>query len=204
MVSQEDWRVQNFTAKFKSAATELNASSYSEIEALKFKDTTNSHYYRELIKELSSLNISEIQGNYQGRAWKITDNNHNSVIIVEHETGLEILYIAGAVASIVSLIPIVINIWNRIRDHWPPFRGHSGIEGIEIRRFDRKNKLIEEPAPPVETIILQHLLRQNEKLGERISFLETEVSKLKTRLDNQPNNSDKGQRTNNPGKKTKP
>lgn len=189
-------------AKFQAAAVELKAISYCDVEALKFRDSTSSHDYRELLAELGTLKAVEAQGNYQGKAWKLTDANDNSIIIVEHETGLEILYVVGAIASIVSLVPIIVNTWNRIQDHWPPFRERPGMDGIKIRHFDRRNRLIEEPAPPVEALILQHLLKQNDKLVERMSSLETEVSKLKIRMKNHPKSSDKMKRRSSPDKKT--
>lgn len=182
-VDKEDWRKKNFLAKFQAAAGELNAASFGDVESLKFRDSSSSHDYRDLITDLGPMRIVEIQGNYQGKAWKITDADGNSVIIVEHETGLEILYIVGSVASIVSLVPVVVNVWNRMRDHWPPHRGRFGPGGPERRRFDKKGRLIEEPAPPLEAIMLQHLLNQYDSLSERISSLETDVSSLKSNKD---------------------
>ena len=179
----EDWRLKNFLAKFQAAAVELNAVSYRDIESLKIRDSSSSHDYRDLITELGPIEVVQIQGDYQGKAWKITDADDNSVIIVEHETGLEILYIVGAVASIVGLVPIIVNTWNGMRDHWPPHRGHFGASGLERRRFGRNDKLIEEPAPAVETIILQHVLNQYDKLNESISSIEADVFSLKNRMD---------------------
>ena len=202
-MNPKDWRRKNFLAKFKAAAIELNAALYCDIESLKFRDIIGFHDYRELVKELGPLKILEIQGDYQGRAWKLIDADDNSVIIVEHETGLEILYVVGAVASIVNLVPIIINTWDRIRDHWPPFRGHFGKGTPERRRFDRNNRLVEEPAPPVEMIVLQHLLRQYGTLSERISSLEAEVSSLKSRIDIPPLSINKRKGTKNSGAKTK-
>lgn len=167
-VSQKDWRKKNFIAKFEVAAAELNAASYHDIESLKFRDSISSHDYRDLITEFGPMEVLEIQGDYQGKAWKITDADDNSVIIVEHETGLKILYIVGAVACIVSLVPIVVNSWNRLRDHWPLHRGRFGTGGLERRRFGKNGKLTEELDPPMEAIMLQHVLNQYDRLSERI------------------------------------
>jgi hypothetical protein len=202
-MNPEDWRKKTFLAKFQAAAAELNAASHHGIESLKFKDSTSSQDYRELVTELGPLKVVEIQGNYQGKAWKLTDADDNSIIIVEHETGLEILYVVGAVASIVSLVPMVVNIWNRMRDHWPPHRGRFGPGGPERRRFDRNDRLIEEPAPPVEAIMLQHLLNQYDKLSERILSLEAEVSSLKSRVDSPSQSVVKKKRAKISDKKTK-
>lgn len=193
-VNQEELREKAFLAKLQAAAAELNAASHRAIESLKFRDSTSSHDYRELLAELGLLKVVEIQGDYQGKAWKITDADDNSIIIVEHETGLEILYVVGAVASIVSLVPIIANTWSRMRDHWPPHRGRFGLGGSERRRFDRNDRLIEEPAPPVEAIMHQHLLNQYDRLSQRISSLEAEVSNLKNRVDSPPKNDVKRKR----------
>jgi hypothetical protein len=76
-----------------------------------------------LIEELDPLGVTEIVGDYQGRAWKLTESDGNSIIIVEYETGLEILYVTAAIASIIGLVHLVANTWGRVRNHWPPFRG---------------------------------------------------------------------------------
>jgi hypothetical protein len=200
-MDQKDLRKKTFLAKFQAATVDLKTASYHDIESLKFRGLTSSHEYSKLLAELGPLKIVAIQGDYQGKAWKLTDADDNSIIIVEHETGLEILYVAGAVASIVSLVPIIVNTWNRIRDHWPPHRGRFGLGGLERRRFARKDRLIEEPAPSVEAIMLQHLLNQYDRLSERISSLEAEASSLKSRADNPPVNRVKRKRAKSPDKK---
>ena len=202
-MNQKDWRRKNFLTKFKAAAAELNATSYRDIESLKFRDMIGFHDYKELVNELGLLKIIQIKGDYQGTAWKLTDVDGNSIIIVEHESGLEILYVVGALASIVSLVPIIINTWGRIRGHWPPFRGRFGIDTPERRRFNSNDRLLEELSPPVETIVLQHLLRQCGTLNERISSLETEVSSLKSRIDGTPQSIGGKKRAKNSRTKTK-
>lgn len=178
-MNQEDCRIKNFQEKFQAAAVALNATSYLDIEALKFRGPASSQDYYDLLKELVGLKSIVVKGNYQGKAWKLTNADNNSIIIVEHETGLEILYIAGALASIISIVPIVINAWSMIRGHWPPFKGRSSSGGLERRRFDKNDKLVEEPALSVDAIILHYVFNQYDKLNERISSLESEVSKLK-------------------------
>ncbi len=176
-MTQADPKAQAFLAKFRAAAVELEAPSHTHIESLKFRDSVSHNDYRQLITALSLLEVKQIQGDYQGNAWKITDADDSSILIVEHETGLEILYVVGAVASIVSLVPMVVNTWIRLRDHWPPFRGR--LEGApQIRRLSQKGKLTEEPAPPVELMVIQHFLRYQDALNQRITRLETKVSSL--------------------------
>ena len=192
----------NFLAKFQAVAAELNASSHRDVESLKFRASTSDSDYKALLADLGSLTIVAIKGDYDGKAWKLTDANDNSIIIVEHETGLEILYVAGAVASIVSLVPIIVGIWNGMRDHWPPLRERFGTGRPERRRFNKNDRLIEELAPPVEAIILQHLLNQYDKLSDRISSLETEVSGLKNRIDSPPQSVVRKRRAKSSGVKT--
>lgn len=181
-MNQNEWRQKNFLDKFQAAASEFSVSSYFEIESLKFKDSANNRDYKELLLNLVVPRVEGIQGNYQGKAWKLTDTDDNSIIIVEHETGLEILYIAGSIASIIGLISLVINAWSRIRDHRMPFRDRFGDIEMEKRRFDTKNNLIEEPAFPMDSILIQLLLSQYERHNERISSLEAEVSTLKKKV----------------------
>jgi hypothetical protein len=200
-VNSEAWRKKTFLTKFQAAAAELKAASHRDVESLKFRGSTGSQEYRELLAEFGLLKVVEIQGNYQGRAWKLTDADDNSIIIVEHETGLEILYVVGAIASIVSLVSLVVNVWNRMRDHWPPYRGHLCPGGPERRHFDRKDQLIEEPAPPVEAIMLHHLLSQHDRLSARISSLETEVSNLKSHIETLRVSGAKKKRTKSTSKK---
>jgi hypothetical protein len=200
-VNSEAYRKKTFLTKFQAAAAELKAASHRDVESLKFRGFTGSQEYRALLAELSLLKVVEIQGNYQGRAWKLTDADDNSIIIVEHETGLEILYMAGAIASIVSLVSLVVNVWNRTRDHWPSYRGRRCPGGPERRHFDRKDQLVEEPAPPVEAIMLHHLLSQHDRLNARISSLETEVSNLKSHIETMRVSGAKKKRTTSTSKK---
>lgn len=205
-MTQKDWRRKTFLAKFQAAAVELNAASHRDIESLKFRDMVGFHDYRErelLVKELGSLTVLDIKGNYQGKAWKVTDADGNSIIVVDHETGLEILYVVGAAASIIGLVPIIIDTWSRIRCHWPPFRGRFGTGTSEIRRFGKNDRLVEEPAPPIEAIVLQHLLRQYDTLSGRISSFEAEVSSLKNLIDVPPRSTDKKKRAKSRGATTK-
>ena len=67
-VNPEDLRKKTFLVKFQAAAAELNAASRGDIESLKFRDSSSSHDYRELLAELGPLEVVEIQGNYQGKS----------------------------------------------------------------------------------------------------------------------------------------
>lgn len=180
-VNRIEWRKKEFVDKFRAAALELGGN-YKDVQSIKFKDSSGSKDYRDLINQLVVFKPIQVDGNYQGRAWKLTDSHDNSIVIVEHETGLEILYILGAYASFVSVVPVVVSIWERMRDEWPPRRGRFNPNQIDRRYFNGKGSLIEEPAPPVDTILMQYLLNKNDDLNKRILHLETEVTNLKKQI----------------------
>lgn len=64
------------------------------------------------------------------------------LVLVEHESGLEILYIAGSIASLISLVPLVLQVWGSIRHGLA--RTGAGAQQMEIRRLDGGGQLIEE------------------------------------------------------------
>lgn len=62
--------------------------------------------------------------------------------MVEHETGLEILYIAGSIASLIGLIPVVFQAWGIIIGCFD--RHHANhIQRVEIRRIDTAGNFLE-------------------------------------------------------------
>ena len=177
-VSMRD-RTRNFRAKFQAAARELGCDSHREILSLKFREMTHSGDYPALLLALEPLKAEEVleaQGDYQGHAWKLTDPKSNAIILVEHETGLEILYVAGAAASIVGLIPLVINAWKCLKGRLgrPPWR--EVMEPPEQRGFDDQDRLVEGPAPPIEMMLFRLLSDQYADLRERVSALEARMN----------------------------
>jgi len=65
----------------------------------------------------------------------------SQVIVVEHESGLEILYIAGSVASLIGLIPIILQAWSAIRRFSDPA---NPFQNLEVRRLNEKWELQED------------------------------------------------------------
>lgn len=149
------------------------------------------HEYRELLDALqreAGLNHSPVSGNFQGNGHLVGDAK-TRVIVVEHETGLEILYVAGSVASIIGLVPLVLRCWRGIRGH---FRGprHPDFHTMEIRRLDSSGQLIEERnhgmgVPRTESIdiVNQALLSAAENIDGEIQRLKTTVETLVARID---------------------
>jgi hypothetical protein len=142
-----NFREKAFKQKFKSAAMHLGVDS-DQIISLKLRENVSSYndYDRmlDILNQDAGLNNQEIKGDFQGKAFLI-NNNNDKVIIVEHESGLEILHTAGSVASLICLIPIIIHCWSFVRDHLIG-RSHCNhnLTDFEIRRIDKKGKLIEE------------------------------------------------------------
>jgi len=140
-----DYREKVFKAKFKSAGQHLGVTP-DQVISLKLRDNVSSYdEYHEMLKFLeheAGLHWLEVDGNFQGRGY-LVDNNDQKIIVVEHETGLEILYIAGSIASLIGLVPLVLQAWGAIRGYLDRHRAHN-FRGVEIRRLDSKGKLSED------------------------------------------------------------
>jgi len=138
-------REESIKQRFAGAAQLLSVKP-TQIVSLKVRDNvTYDEDYQQLIDGLcreTDVRCSGVQGDLQGRGHLLSFNKAN-VILVEHETGLELLYIAGSVASLVQLIPLVLQGWSALRGR---FRGRGlGIDGaIEIRRIDEGGQLRED------------------------------------------------------------
>lgn len=186
-----DNRSQQFTDKFKSAQNELRAQLVNDIISFKFKENVNHSEYQhflDYIRHDLNLSASQVSGNYQGQAWLITDENDNKLIIVEHETGLEILAVLGYIYTVRDTLLLLSYGWNYLKDRFFSGRfGHPGGTGkpVEIRKFDSGgNKLIERPIVSVESYVLNLGFEENKKLIERVAKLEKEMAKLKETKNN--------------------
>jgi hypothetical protein len=184
-------REQNFRDKFASAANHLGCSS-GEVVSLKFRDNVGSYgEYHELLQRLehvARLHHNAVDGNFQGRAYLIRASR-SKVIIVEHETGLEVLYVAGSIASLIGLIPLILNVWNWIRDGEHRSHLHRSRRHFETRQLDKNGNLIENHNPdigmfgpeigdPSTAIFLSAV----EGIEERLHVLEASVEDLSKRL----------------------
>jgi hypothetical protein len=140
-----DYRQQAFKTKFQSAAAHLGVTPY-QIVSLKLRDVVSSYSdYHDMLDGLErevGVQSTPIKDDLQGKGY-LVGKDKQKVIVVEHETGLEILYIAGSVASLIGLVPLVLQSWHAIRGFMGR-RHHSHISGVEIRRLDSQGKLQEE------------------------------------------------------------
>ncbi len=185
-----DYRTKNFQEKFASASTVLGIPP-TEIMSVKLRDMVNSYSeYDAFFHELEHryrFRVTPVQGEFQGKGYAFTDGR-DTIILVQHESGLEILNAAAAVATLVGLVPLVIQAWRAFRRN---HRDHPEPREIEIRRIDSAGNLIEEHAHsregaflesggpaslPFTALLESELRRLSTKLGkltERLQALET-------------------------------
>ena len=161
--------------------------------SIKYRDGSDYSGYRALIEgylegELN-LKTKEARGDFQGRAWLVVDDHQHKVLLVEHETGLEILYVAGSIASLLSLVPLINSGWKFMQGRFldPKFFRDRGM-GIEIRMLDKKNQLIEQRVLRVEDYVLSECLKEIAALRARVEQLEREHKKTIKNDDKKSNN----------------
>ena len=139
-----DYRTESFRKRFIGAAQAFGITS-ENIVSLKLREIVNSSApYNELIDTLTreaGLNYKRVDNNL-GQAHLFSDNK-NKIILIEHESGLEILYIAGSIASLIGLVPLILQYWNTIRNHFNG-RHHFDRHDMDIRRIDSNGNLHEE------------------------------------------------------------
>ena len=86
---------------------------------LKFREDVGSNSdYRDLLDTLqheAGVHYSKVDGDLQGRGY-IVGLEKVKLLLVEHETGLEVLYIAGSIASCVRIDPSDPAGWAAIQD----------------------------------------------------------------------------------------
>jgi len=117
-----------------------------QVISLKLRDIVSSYNdYLEMLQTLeheTGIQSLPIKDDLQGRGHLVVQGDQK-IIVVEHETGLEILYVVGSIASLIGLIPLVLQAWGTIRGYID--RCHaSHIRSIEIRRIDTAGNLREE------------------------------------------------------------
>ena len=182
-----DSRTDSFAQRFRSARTHLKTQGIHDLVSLKYRgchDVPGSAYLH-LVDDLrrdQGLDVAPVEGSFGGQAWLVTDRAQNRAILVEHETGLEILGAIGSVASLIALLPMISSGWTRLRQRFfgPPY-DRPDVEGIEVRRIDPEGNLIEQHLPSIEVYFLNTALRDHSLLTQRVNLLEDEVKRLKTR-----------------------
>jgi len=194
-------RQSHFNLKFASAARALGVTP-DKIVSLKIRGNVNSYNeYGDLIHSLErefGFQCSPVVGELQGHGYLLAKEK-SKIILVEHETGLEILYIVGSIASIIGIIPLVLQGWKAVRRFANP---ENPFENVEIRTLDEDGELREHPAHQLAgrgitaafnvglaaVSLLEHEFHEMTALVERLS---PRVSALEKRLGRVENKSKK-------------
>lgn len=182
-----DYREKAFKEKFDNAARHLEVGA-KQIVSLKFRETVSSyseyHHLLDTLQREASISYQKLNDNFQGTGYLVADKN-SKIILVEHETGLELLYIAGSIASLVGLIPLIRQCWNGMRNHFGPHR-HRDFREIEIRKLDDKGKLRENHVPENEMFCAPLpsflVISATQNLENEIKALKQEVKTLSERI----------------------
>ena len=174
-----DYRTEAFRKKFSDAGRHLGVKP-NEIVSLKFRENVSSYSeYRDFLHALqreAGLQWSEADGELQGKGYLVSDGS-SRVLFVEHETGLEILYIAGSIASLIGLVPLIVQGWRAFRGR--RFGKHHDFDdrGTELRRLDEKGHLFEDHAH--EPIALSPMpFKMNTALASAAKTIELDVRRL--------------------------
>ena len=181
-----DNRNDSFTRKFSDALNYLGNNSIHDLVSIKYRNSANYEDYSALIDGLlneMNLEAKQVQGDFQGKAWLVSDNLKNKALLVEHETGLEILYIAGSIASLISLIPLINAVWKYVVSK--PLisaRYRENEIGIEIRIIDSKGQLLEQCVLRIEDYILSESMKETAALRVRMEKLEQELKETKENM----------------------
>ena len=172
-------RTKDFEMKFKSAA-EYFKTSPDQVVSIKFRDVGNygpfRHFFRCMESEFGHL-TKPIDGRFNGRAALCLGEN---AIIVEHETGPEILYSfitdpIGIIGTLASLTSLALYLGDKMR------HGNSRKEiSIERRRINKNGELIEEKLTysEFESQLKKVIFKPYE---DKISALEEKIKTLEKR-----------------------
>ncbi len=170
-----------FHQKFIECGKILSVQS-SDLVSLKYRNMRNHQYYNDLLDNLGKvkgITIKDLGNILNGRAYLISANKQK-IILVEHETGLEILYIAGSIAS---LIGIVLQISSMVSSHRRNINSFSEYyDVVELRYINSEGKFIEEHKHnylPIEMFLPTQVDNNEiELLKKKIVSLEKKVNRL--------------------------
>lgn len=184
-----DYREKAFKEKFNNASLYLGVAPI-QIISLKFRETVHSyseyHNLLDILQREANISHKKLKDNFQGTGYLISDSN-SKVILVEHETGLEILYIAGSVASLVGLVHLISQCWIRMRNHFD-FHPDRDFRDLEIRKIDEKGKIKEDRVRRHGTLGMSFvpsslIISATQNLENEIKSLKQEIKILSKRIE---------------------
>jgi hypothetical protein len=159
-----DHRTDAFARRFRSAKSHLGAPDIQGLVSLKYRHhyvngPEHSKFIDDHLRRTLGLDVARVDRDFGGQAWLVTDKAQNRAILVEHETGLEILGAIGSIASLIALLPLISSGWTNLRHRFfRPRFDQLDDEGIEVRRIDQNEVLIEQRAPSIEVYVLNTTL----------------------------------------------
>jgi hypothetical protein len=174
-------RQSEFEGKFADAAKHLNCTPVDLVSLKLRENVANYQEYRRLLQELGravGVRSSQIQGSFRGTGY-LVENSKTKVIIVEHETGLEILYIAGSIASLLGLVPLILRCWSVVRNHHLGRWDGPRFQSIETRRIDRSGVLFEERVDALDVAWAAPLSVMNTAILSAAEIIDAELGELK-------------------------
>ncbi|MEW6715233.1 MAG: hypothetical protein AB1306_09115 [Nitrospirota bacterium] len=183
-----DYREKAFKEKFKNASAHLGVAP-NQIISLKFRETVNSyseyHNLLDILQREANITHQKLADNFQGTGYILSDSN-SKIILVEHETGLEILYIAGSIASLIGLVHLVSQYWSSMRNHFD-LRHHRNFRDIEIRKLDNNGHIKEDRfdghgIPGMPLLPNSIIISATQNLENEIKDLKQEIKKLSNRI----------------------
>jgi len=170
-----------FHQKFIECGKILSVQS-SNLVSLKYRDMRNHQDFTDLLVNLGNVNgltIKELGNILNGRAYLISAYKQK-IVLVEHETGLEILYVAGSIASLIGIVLQISSMVSNHRRNINSFSEH--FEEVELRYFNSEGKFIEEHKHnylPIEMFLpAQTDNIEIELLKKKIVSLEKKVNSL--------------------------
>ena len=190
-----DHRTESFARRFRTAKSRLGSKDIQGLVSLKYRHHyVNGPEYSQFIddhlRQTLGFDVTRVDGDFGGQAWLVTDKAQNKAILVEHETGLEILGAIGSVASLIALLPLISSGWTNLRHRFfRPHLDHPDGEGIEVRRLDQNEVLIEQRVPSIEVYVLNATLQDYALMKQKVDQLEAQIENLQKRL---PANNRKG------------
>jgi hypothetical protein len=179
-----NYRQKAFTAKFATAAECLGVDA-KQIVSLKVRERVPSYAAYDLLMDMlhheAHITDSHVSKDLLQGQGHILDDGTSRVIVVQHETGLEILCVAGSIASLLGLIPLILQCWTRLRGPSPrPYRGHDAE--FEVRRLDEKGHLVEEHVPQLAGTAVGFPGFAGNMLTSAVESMETDVRSLREQL----------------------
>ena len=203
-----DYRQRTFKIKFDNAAKHLGVTP-EQVVSLKLREIVHSYSEYDLLLDTLEhevgICLSPVDDDLQGQGYLLKDGR-NQVIIVKHETGLEILYVAASIASLVGLVPLVLQCWSRLRGH--SRRPHpTQLNEVETRRLDEKGRLVEDRASVLLGGLISPLGFINSALKSAVEDIDCDLRRLRTdirALTARVEVLEKTQKTKGASKRTKP